>query len=294
MSESPSDVPFLLERAADPATPERGPLLDLLRGIAAAEDDVLPRGVPESYASDPGYAAVANGVPLFHALLADDELAAYAAALLAWFPPLADAAWLWARLDGAPPALAGACLAAIGLLDGGAARLAPFVRDADPVRRWGAAIALARVAGADPPDGVVDELLLAARGDVRALEPPGVVFMNGDMQRYAAASLRLLGAALHPAVVERIARSLGGVDAHAGMTLVDAMLALAFPTGLARGTPFDALEPHQQQALRGLLTARWFVMDTGYANVALSLDNVGLPVDARALDAYIRGRRRRW
>ena len=162
------------------------------------------------------------------------------------------------------------------------------------MRRWGAAIALARVAGADPPDGVLDELLLAARGDVPALEPPGVVFMFGDMPRYAAASLRLLEPAMHPVIVERIARSLGGVDAHAGMTLVDTMLTLAFSGPLPRGTPFAALEPHQQQALRGLLTAPWFVMDTGYANVALSLDSFGLPVDARALDAYVRGRRRRW
>jgi hypothetical protein len=284
-------VPSLLELAADAATPERGPLLDRLRGIAGADEDVLPRGAPERYRRDLGYAAVAEGVPLFGALLADDELAGYAAALLAWFPGRADAALLWARLDGAPPALAGTCLAAIGLLDGDAARLAPFVRDADPVRRWGAAIALARVAGADPPDGVLDELLLAARGEVPALEPPGVVFMSGAMHRYAAASLPLLDPATHPAVVERIARSLSGVDAYAGMTLVDTMLALAFSAPVPRGTPFAALEPHQQQALRGLLTARWFVMDTGFANVALSLDSFGLPVDARGLDAYIRGKR---
>ena len=285
-------APVLLELAADAATPERGPLLDLLRGVAAADEDVLPSGAPEWQASDPGYAAVAEGVPLFGSLLANDELAAHAAALLAWFPDRADVSPLWARLDGAPSALAGACLAAIGLLDGDAVRLAPFLRDADPVRRWGAAIALARVAGADPPEGVLDELLLAARGDVPALEPPGVVFMFGDMPRYAAASLRLLDPATHPAVVERIARSLGGVDAHVGLTLVDTMLTLAFSGPLPRGTPFAALEPHQQQALRGLLTARWFVMDTGYANVALSLDSFGLPVDARALDAYIRGKRR--
>jgi hypothetical protein len=288
-------VPYLIGLAADPATPEREWVLDLLGGIAVGNDvEILPQGVPERYRRDPAYAAVSEGVPLFRALLAEASLAADAAALLAWFPAHAEGslAALWARLG--TGAAGGAGLAAIGLLGDATLvpRLEPFLRDEDAVRRWGAAIALARLAGDNPPDGVVEELVRAACGDVPGLGERGIVFMHGEMPHYAAVSLKLLGPAVRPAAVEQIARSFAEVDSYTGQALVDALLALAFPTRLERGTPFAALAPHQQHALGGLMTAAWFVVGTPYPNVPYTLAEYRLPMDARGLDAYIRGKRR--
>jgi len=289
------DAPSLLELAADPATPDRATVLDRLSALAVGDDvDVLPRGVPDRYTAEPVYAAVSQGVPLFRELLAEDELAAHAAALLAWFPAQAEGSLtaLWARLGRG--AAGGAGLAAIGLLGDAALvpRLEPLLRDDEPVRRWGAAIALARISGDEPPDGVVDELVRAALGE---LAEPDVVFMHGETHRYAAVSLKLLGPAVRPAAVEQIARSFARVDGYTAQALVDALLALAFPARLEPGTPFAALLAHQQQALRGLLTAEWFVTGSVYPAVPYTLDGYGLPYDARGLDAYIRGvRRRRW
>jgi hypothetical protein len=116
--------------------------------------------------------------------------------------------------------------------------------------------------------------------------------MHGEMPHYAAVSLKQLGPAVRPAAVEQIARSFAGVDSYTGQALVDALLTLAFPVRPERGTPFAALEPHQQHALGGLMTAGWFVMGNAYPNVPYTLDACGLPSDARSLDAYIRGRRR--
>ena len=140
-----------------------------------------------------------EGVPLFRKLLwdGDPEIEAQAAKLLAWFPSEADGSLeaLWARLEKAPQRVAGACLAAIGLLGGRhqIERLAPLLTDDDPWRRWGAAIALARIAGREAPDPTLDVLVDAATGDLPDGTDDGVEFDNGDMPGYAIRSLRLLG-----------------------------------------------------------------------------------------------------
>ena len=181
-------VPSLLELVADPATPERNLILLLLDGLTVGEDDnVLPEGVRPGFEELPTYRAVREGVPLFRKLLwdGDDEIEAQAAKLLAWFPSEADGSLeaLWARLEKAPRRVAGASLAAIGLLGGRhqIERLAPLLTDDDPWRRWGAAIALARIAGREAPDPTLDVLLDAATGDLPDGTDDGVEFDNGDM-----------------------------------------------------------------------------------------------------------------
>ena len=280
-------VPFLLELVADPATQERSSILLLLDGLTVGEDDwVLPEGVRPGFEEIPAYRAVREGVPVFHKLLwdGDDEIEAQAAKLLAWFPDEADGSLeaLWARLEKAPQDVAGACLAAIGLLGGRhqIERLAPLLGDDDPYRRWGAAIALARIAGREAPDPTLDVLLDAATGDLPDMADPGVAFDNGDMPGYAIRSLRLLG----PRGLDAMLEALPGCE-----RLVHGVIPQVFPERIEPDTRFAALTDDQQRVLREVLRSGWVI---GWL-----LRNLRLPDTEEALDAYIRGvkpRRRLW
>jgi HEAT repeat protein len=280
-------VPFLLELVADPATPERNLILLLLDGMSVGEDDfVLPEGVRVGFEALPTYRAVREGVPLFRKLLwdGDTEIEAQAAKLLAWFPSEADGSLeaLWARLEKAPQTVAGACLAAIGLLGGRhqVERLAPLLTDDDPYRRWGAAIALARIAGRDAPDPALDVLLDAATGDLPDGTDEGVEFDNGDMPGYAIRSLRLLG----PRGLDAMLEALPGCE-----RLEQGVMEQVFPERIERETLFADLTDDQQRVLRAVLRSGWV---TGWR-----LRNLGLPETAEDLDAYIRGvrpRRKFW
>ncbi|HEX6025376.1 MAG TPA: HEAT repeat domain-containing protein [Solirubrobacter sp.] len=281
-------VPFVLELAADPATPDRDLILLLLDGLTVGEDDwVLPEGVPAAYQELPAYRAIREGVPLFRKLLwdGDPEIEAQAAKLLAWFPDEADGSVeaLWARLDSAPPDVAGACLAAIGLLGGRHQldRLTPLLRAADPYRRWGAAIALARIAGREAPDPTLDVLLDAATSNTLPdMADPGVAFDNGDMPGYAIRSLRLLG----PRGLDAMLGALPGCE-----RLVHGVVPYAFPEPIEPDTPFAELTDDQQRVLREVARSGWVV--------DWQLRRLDLPETPEALDAYIRGvkpRRRFW
>ncbi|MFC7482440.1 hypothetical protein ACFQX7_23875 [Luedemannella flava] len=86
-------VPFLLELLADPATPERAELIDLLVTIAIGYSELwLPDGLSiQELSPGPARAAydeVRKGLPLFRALAAesDEALRTAAAYSLAWFP----------------------------------------------------------------------------------------------------------------------------------------------------------------------------------------------------------------
>jgi len=279
-------VPLLLELVADLATPERNLILLLLDGMTVGEDDfVLPEGVRVGFEELPTYRAVHEGVPLFRKLLwdGDSEIEAQAAKLLAWFPAEADGSLeaLWARLETAPQTVAGACLAAIGLLGGRhqVERLAPLLTDDDPYRRWGAAIALARIAGREAPDPTLDVLLDAATGDLPDGTDEGVEFDNGDMPGYAIRSLRLLG----PRGLDAMLEALPGCE-----RLVHGVVPHAFPERIDADPSFAELTDDQQRVLREVLRSGWVV--------GWQLHNLGLPDTPEALDAYIRGvkPRRRW
>ena len=244
---------------------------------------MLPEGVREHHEELPTYRAVREGVPLFRKLLwdGDPEIEAQAAKLLAWFPSEADGSLeaLWARLEKAPQRVAGACLAAIGLLGGRhqIERLAPLLTDDDPWRRWGAAIALARIAGREAPDPTLDVLVDAATGDLPDGTDDGVEFDNGDMPGYAIRSLRLLG----PRGLDAMLEALPGCE-----RLVHGVVPHVFPERV--DAPFAELTDDQQRVLREVLRS-------GHV-VDWQLRNLGLPDTPEALDAYIRGvePRRRW
>ncbi len=281
-------VPFLLELVAGPETQERAHILILLDGLTVGDDDwVLPEGVNPGYEEIPAYRAVRKGVALFRKLLwdGDDEIEAMAARLLAWFPAQADGSVeaLWARLEKAPPDVAGACLAAIGLLGGRhqIERLTPLLRDEEPYRRWGAAIALARIAGREAPDPTLDVLLDAAVSDqLPDMADPGVAFDGGDMPGYAIRSLRLFG----PRGLDAMLEALPGCE-----RLEQGVMEYAFPERIEVDTPFAELTEDQQRVLREVLRSGWV---TGWR-----LRNLRLPETPEALDTYIRGvkpRRRLW
>ena len=195
-----------------------------------------------------------EGVPLFRKLLwdGDPEIEAQAAKLLAWFPSEADGSLeaLWARLEKAPQRVAGACLAAIGLLGGRhqVERLAPLLTDDDPWRRWGAAIALARIAGREAPDPTLDVLVDAATGDLPDGTDDGVEFDNGDMPGYAIRSLRLLG----PRGLDAMLEALPGCE-----RLVHGVVPHVFPERV--DAPFAELTDDQQRVLREVLRSGWVV-----------------------------------
>ena len=246
---------------------------------------MLPEGVREHHEEIPGYRAVREGVPLFRKLLwdGDSEIEAQAAKLLAWFPSEADGSLeaLWARLEKAPQTVAGACLAAIGPLGGRhqIERLTPLLGDDDPYRRWGAAIALARIAGREAPDPTLEVLLDAATSDeLPDMADQGVEFDNGDMPGYAIRSLRLLG----PRGLDAMLEALPGCE-----RLVHGVVPHVFPE--RTDASFAELTDDQQRVLREVLRSGWVV--------DWQLRNLGLPDTPEELDAYIRGvkpRRKFW
>ena len=261
-------VPLLLELVADPATPERNLILLLLDGMTVGEDDfVLPEGVRAGFEELPTYRAVHEGVPLFRKLLwdGDTELEAQAAKLLAWFPGEADGSLeaLWARLEKAPQTVAGACLAAIGLLGGRhqVERLAPLLIDDDPYRRWGAAIALARIAGREAPDPTLDVLLDAAIGDLPDGTDEGVEFDNGDMPGLRDPQ----PAAARPARPRRDARGAAWLRAARARRRA----VRRSRSGSSADPSFAELTDDQQRVLREVLRSGWVV--------GWQLRNLGLP-----------------
>ncbi len=139
-------VPFLLELADDPSTPERAELLELLVALAIGDDqwwrsEGFPAGELRAAAAGGGrwerpgaspddqngaqielraYDAVGEGVPLFLILLhdADPVVRRRAAGALGWFPE--QASWavpgLTTATADADPSVAAAAVQALGLL----------------------------------------------------------------------------------------------------------------------------------------------------------------------------------
>jgi hypothetical protein len=188
-------VPFLAELAAASDTPNRHDLLLLLAYAAVGTDwPSLPDGVDPARFGDPSYApgcgpgrrqdevpwaraayqAVSQEVPQLLGLVDDDDprLRQASAYLVAWFPRHAAAGLgrLRARLGAEPdPNAAATMVVAVGLLAGAhgqvadAPLLAELLGAPEPLVRWAAAIALARLVD-DPPEPAVAELLGWATG----------------------------------------------------------------------------------------------------------------------------------
>ncbi|WP_354637735.1 hypothetical protein [Kitasatospora camelliae] len=214
------------------------------------------------------YDAVRQEVPALAALLADTDPAVRTATahLLAWFPEEA-AASLPQLLDLADretdPVTAATVLVAAGLLGDAAtaARVRPFLTAQDPTVRWGAAIALARLAGtgtsAATDASAVDAAVLAELAATGAGESdedePGVPFLDGDLRGYAAVALAELADRYPAEALDAVTTSLASASGPAAFPVTSAALRLAFgPRPPADLPPFAALEERQRRLVRVL------------------------------------------
>ncbi|MDP9793770.1 hypothetical protein J2S43_002282 [Catenuloplanes nepalensis] len=242
--------------------------------------------------------AVRAGVPLFCALLGDPDpgLRAGAAYALAWFGE--DAAVSGGPLSvaatDAHPAVAATALVALGLtgvtLPAASDTIRAALGDEREVVRWGAAIAAARLHGADAGVAVAAELL-AWTGTDRAADPQ-LPYLDGDLSGYAGLALfrQLGGAHTDPAFDALLARipSVSGPEA---LPVVGEALRHAFPDGpISPGTGAADLTPAQRRLLQTLADspATWQWHGFGlFANLTGGIHAYGLPATPDAMRDFL-------
>ncbi len=200
------------------------------------------------------YDAVRAEIPVLRALVRDEDpqVRAAVAYLMAWFPE--EAAGSVAVLDEllgveTVSGVTATAIVAAGLLSAG--ELVPLLREhlgrSDPLLRWAAAVALARL-------GVVERDVVAALAAACA-DPPedGVGFFDGDSRAYAARTLALLGDRLPEDAVEGVLRGLQQSSESAAFPMTTTALRLTFPDGVLRPLPaFEELTELQRRAVRAL------------------------------------------
>jgi len=236
-------VRFLAELAAAPDTPNRHHILLLLAYAAVGTDwPSLPDGIDPGRLGDPAYApgcgpgrwqdevpwaraayqAVAQVVPRLLGLLDDDDprVRQATAYLAAWFPQHAAAGLrrLRTRLAAEPdPNVKATMVVAVGLLAGGyrqvadAPVLAELLGAPQLLVRWAAAIALARLFVAAPPEPAIVELLGWATRAIPQPPEADIPFHDGELGRYALAAAVRPGPAAHQRAVEALLARLATV-----------------------------------------------------------------------------------
>lgn len=241
------------------------------------------------------YDAVRQEVPALCALLGDDDPAVRAATayLLAWFPEEAGRTvpHLLHLLDRETDrAVVATALVAAGLLGDAtqADRLRAFLTAGDRAMRWAAATALARLGSTGSGVAVGTEVLAelaAAEADPPEPGPPGILFHEGDLRGYAAASLTQLADRYPAEALDAVTDGLAATTGPVGFAVAAAALHLAFggqrPTGLPA---FADLDHRQQRLVRVLAT-----LDDGtwrWVNFLEILRAWGLPQDRAAMRAY--------
>jgi hypothetical protein len=161
------------------------------------------------------YQAVSQEVPQLLGLLEEDDprLRRATAYLVAWFPQRAAACLrrLRARLGAEPdPNAAATMVVAVGLLAGAHGQaadipvLAELLGAREPLVRWAAAIALARLLMDAPPEPAVAELLGWATGVIPQPPEAEISFHDGALGRYALAAAVRPGPAAHRRAVEAL------------------------------------------------------------------------------------------
>ncbi len=254
------------------------------------------------------YDAVRGEIPALLPLLGDPDPAVRAATayLSAWFPESAGDSL--PRLLALPdeedePAVLATALVAVGLLGDGdhagdrdregasgaeaVARLRPFLTAGEPVVRWAAATALARL-GATGAEGAVCPRVpaeLAAVAEESGTDMPHVPFHEGDLRGYSAASLTLLADRFPTEALDAVTGALAATTGPASFAVASAALRLAFGEPGPDGPgAFAALtEPQRRlvRALAGLDKDTW-----QWANLWSIVRSWGLPVPRDALRAY--------
>ncbi|WP_433400773.1 HEAT repeat domain-containing protein [Streptomyces sp. CA-146814] len=274
---------------------------DRRRFYEEARGFCLEGGTPDAAASTlPSYDAVRAELTALCPLLddADPEIRVRTAYLLAWFPEEGSCTVpkLLAQLDReSHTQVAATALVAAGLV--GDRSLVPHFRPyliaPDPLVRWGAAIALARLltTGRRPSAGdegvvamVIEELTQAITTPPTASGVPEAVFNDGDLGGYAARSLAPLAVHAPRPVLPLIMDALGANTA-AAAEAVTAALQNALPGAEQPGTPFIDLGESTQHILR-CVAARgpWGEHETPVENY---LRTVGLPDTRPSLYAYV-------
>lgn len=214
------------------------------------------------------YDAVRAQVPALRVLLgeADPEVRAATAYLLGWFPEEASGsvAALQRLLDAETvAAVAASAVVSLGLI--GDAELGESLEDrlsgADPLLRWAAAIALARLGRTDP--GVVQALAAATVDPPEPAEGPWVGFLDGDVRGYASLTLATLADWVTPEAFDAVVDGLSSSTGISAFPVAAAALRLAFPAGPVEPLPsFADLTDRQRCVVRVLAdlgpdTWRW-------------------------------------
>ncbi|MEV7643380.1 HEAT repeat domain-containing protein [Streptomyces rubiginosohelvolus] len=192
------------EQIAVEANPERRRGLEETRAYCAAGGTIDDRA-----SSLVCYDAVRAELPSLLCLLEDPDsrIRTQAAYLLAWFPEegVRSVPEILAQLDReTDPQAAATALVAAGLVGDHTLieRLRPWLADSEPLVRWGAATALARLVTTIPGaatglgrDGLVPRIIEELTSAAVSLAPqPGVKFNDGNLRGYATRSLAPLAA----------------------------------------------------------------------------------------------------
>jgi hypothetical protein len=320
-------VPFLVELATATDTHDRARLVNLLAYAAVGVDEAsLPDGILtldqlRHTTSTPGreheygpwavaaYQAVQAALPALLPLLeeADDRLRRETAHLLAWFPSFAPVSLprLRARLElETERDTRVTMIVAIGLLAGATGQrgdtpwLSALLAGPDPILRWAAATALARLSPEHPPEAAVQELLgwLTDRPDANpfTLDANPDAFPPQDDMPFGEYTLQTL-VRPGPAARQRVAEALlaelrdaEGGPAEAESLLWDLMVVAFEGDPQAPRPPFAGLDPLQQRIVAALIRMPWIwqAAPGGHILADNPLWAYGLPSTLQGLRAY--------
>ncbi|WP_428962672.1 hypothetical protein [Micromonospora fluostatini] len=277
------------------------------------------------------YDAVRAGVPLFRTLLdhPDPGVRVGAAYALAWFPEEAAGSLPVLAAVVAPdggaaglvrePVEVATAVVAAGLL--GAAPEVGMLADPRPLVRWAAAVARARVLGAQADPATVGELLTwttatsvpsssgsptgspgpsdtsddpdedgpSGRAGGRATVEEEMPFLSGDLGGYAGLALRQLGPGHEDRAFDALLVRLSAVTGIEALTVTTEALRLAFPDGPVAGTPAAELPPRQRRLVEVLARSpeAWLFGGNLFGNVASLLTDHGLPGTRQGMLAYL-------
>ncbi|RKN21183.1 hypothetical protein D7147_10370 [Micromonospora musae] len=247
------------------------------------------------------YDAALAGVPLLRDLLDDSDpwVRVGSAYALAWFPEEAAGSLpaLARATQTAPVTGAGAVEVATLLIASGLLGAAPDHRSLaapHPVVRCGAAIGRARVRGPETDPEAVEELLAWAAAPPTGADDPTdggwVPFLGGDLSGYAGLALRQLGPRHADRAFDALTGRLPTVSGDQSLTVLGEALRMAFPDGpLPPGTPGAGLTPRQRRLAEVLSRSPepWLIDGQEFGNVAMLVEEYGLPDDRTALTAYL-------
>jgi HEAT repeats len=316
-------VPFLVELATAPDTHNRPRLVNLLAYAAVGLDEAsLPDGIVtldqlRHTTTTPGrehkygpwalaaYQAVQAALPVLLPLLeeADDRLRRETAHLLAWFPSFAPASLprLRARLDlETERDTRATMIVAIGLLAGATGQrsdtpwLSALLAGPDPILRWAAATALARLFPEHPPEPAVQELLgwLTDQPDANPFTLHANAFPSHDDLPFGQYTLQTLvrpGPAARARVAEALLARLQGASGGPAEALLWDLMVVAFEGDpQAPRPPFAGLNPLQQRIVGALIRMPWIwrAEPGGYVPADNPLWAYGLPNTQQGLRTY--------